>query len=44
MPVLRSARAVRRAHTRAAVRLFVFSAVLLLATAVAVVCRVLFAW
>jgi hypothetical protein len=44
MPLLRRARAVRRAHTRAAVRLFTVSAVLLLATAVAAVCRVLCAW
>ena len=44
MPVLRSACAVRRAHTRAVVRLFAFSAVLLLAMVVAAVCRILFAW
>jgi hypothetical protein len=41
MPLLRSRRAVRRAHTRAVVRIFQGSAVLLLAVVLAVVWRLI---
>jgi hypothetical protein len=41
MPLLRSRRAVRRAHTRAVVRIFQCSAVLLLAVVLAVVWRLI---